>query len=333
MKWPLHIAFLIISNTLLAQDIHFSQFFAAPMLVNPAQTGLFSGSVRLGGNYRDQWGSVTVPFRTYDFYSDAGIQPGNARNRLGVGAWALSDQAGDGSLSSTEFAGALAYHLKLDSEGDYKLSTGISGAWVQRTVNFANLTFDNQWNGYYFDPSLSSAETGFIENISYVDIAAGVVFTATPVSYLRYFFGVAASHLNEPNESFYGQPNTLGTRWQLTAGAFFPLSAKVTMHPMLFGSFQKGAREITGGSNFTLVMQSGETPRSLIVGTWYRHYDAAWLMLGYALGNLTVSASYDFNFSALTPASRSLGGLEMAIVCTFNNKKGKKDPLSCPAYE
>ena len=332
MKWPVYIMLLLSSCNLLAQDIHFSQFFAAPMLVNPAQTGLFSGVVRLGGNYRDQWGSVTVPFRTYDFYVDAGVQPGKSVNRLGIGAWALSDQAGDGSLSSGELAGAMAYHLRLDKEGDYKLSTGISGAWVQRTVNFANLTFDSQWNGYNFDAALPNAETGFVENINYLDISAGMVFTATPVSYLRYFLGVAASHLNEPGESFYFQDNTLGTRWQISTGAFFPLSAKVTMHPMLFGSFQKGAREITGGSNFTLVMESGESPRSLLLGTWYRYYDAALLMLGYAMGNLTVSASYDFNFSALTPASRSLGGFEMAIVYTFNNNN-KKDPLNCPAYE
>ncbi|HMZ89019.1 MAG TPA: type IX secretion system membrane protein PorP/SprF, partial [Chitinophagales bacterium] len=48
-----------------AQDIHFSQFFAAPILVNPANTGNFIGSARIGLNYRDQWGSVTIPYRTF----------------------------------------------------------------------------------------------------------------------------------------------------------------------------------------------------------------------------------------------------------------------------
>ena len=52
--------------TLQAQDVHFSQFYAAPLLVNPAQTGNFSGTARVGANYRDQWGSITVPYRTFD---------------------------------------------------------------------------------------------------------------------------------------------------------------------------------------------------------------------------------------------------------------------------
>ena len=41
-----------------AQDVHFTQFNASPMLVNPALTGAFGGEWRASAIYRDQWRSV-----------------------------------------------------------------------------------------------------------------------------------------------------------------------------------------------------------------------------------------------------------------------------------
>ena len=70
----------------------------------PLQTGNFSGTRQVGANHRDQWGSITVPYRTFDLYSDAGIQPGKSVNRFGIGLCVLSDQAGDGVLRSTELS-------------------------------------------------------------------------------------------------------------------------------------------------------------------------------------------------------------------------------------
>ena len=75
---------ILFAQIVQAQDIHFSQFYAAPMLTNPANTGNFTGSVRLGLNYRDQWGSVTVPYKTFSAYADAGIQPKKAVNVSGL---------------------------------------------------------------------------------------------------------------------------------------------------------------------------------------------------------------------------------------------------------
>ena len=34
-----------------AQDPNFSQFFASPLTLNPAMTGLFDGTFRVAGNY------------------------------------------------------------------------------------------------------------------------------------------------------------------------------------------------------------------------------------------------------------------------------------------
>src|SRR4029079_16868791 len=47
-----------------AQDIHFSQFFQAPLLRNPSLAGIYTGDIRVQGVYRDQWNSVTNAYKT-----------------------------------------------------------------------------------------------------------------------------------------------------------------------------------------------------------------------------------------------------------------------------
>ena len=58
-------ALLFCSCTVLqAQDIHFSQFYEAPLLRNPSLAGIFTGDVRAQIVYRDQWNSVTNAFKS-----------------------------------------------------------------------------------------------------------------------------------------------------------------------------------------------------------------------------------------------------------------------------
>ncbi|WP_425273468.1 type IX secretion system membrane protein PorP/SprF [Pseudomonas morbosilactucae] len=49
---------------LLSQDFSFSQFYEMPMLRNPALSGIFNGDIRVSSVYRNQWGSISVPFQT-----------------------------------------------------------------------------------------------------------------------------------------------------------------------------------------------------------------------------------------------------------------------------
>jgi len=53
-----------VESSVYSQDLHFSQFNETPSLVNPALTGS-QYVMRASIIYKDQWGSVTVPYRTY----------------------------------------------------------------------------------------------------------------------------------------------------------------------------------------------------------------------------------------------------------------------------
>src|ERR1700733_4279994 len=107
---------LFLVNFLVAQDLHFSQFFSSPLTTNPANTGFIpDADYRVGANYRNQYSSImAVPYKTMSIFGDAQV----FRNRietgwLGLGGVILRDVAGTGSLTSTKLYGSIAYHQEL----------------------------------------------------------------------------------------------------------------------------------------------------------------------------------------------------------------------------
>jgi hypothetical protein len=66
-----------------AQDIHFSQFFNSPLSTNPANTGFIpAADFRVGANYRDQWSTIPVPYKTTSIWGDVQF----LRNKI-PGGW------------------------------------------------------------------------------------------------------------------------------------------------------------------------------------------------------------------------------------------------------
>ena len=75
---------LLFGASAFAQDIHFSQYSASPLTLNPALTANINGVFRAAANYRNQWFTIptlnsTAPYQTYQFSFDAPI----LRERLG----------------------------------------------------------------------------------------------------------------------------------------------------------------------------------------------------------------------------------------------------------
>src|SRR5580765_4269257 len=100
-------------HTSKGQDLHFSQYFNAPLLTNPANTGFEpDADWRAGINYRNQWaGVLNNPYKTMIAWADAQLFNDRFENGwMGVGAVVLKDVAGSGNLSSTKIYGSVAYH-------------------------------------------------------------------------------------------------------------------------------------------------------------------------------------------------------------------------------
>ena len=107
-----------------SQDIHFSQFFEAPLLRNPSLAGIFSGDIRVQGVYRDQWNSVTNAYRTGSLNAEYKMPIGKGDDFMTTGVQVLYDKAGTVGLN-THLLPALNYHKSLSSE-----KTSVSLSWL-----------------------------------------------------------------------------------------------------------------------------------------------------------------------------------------------------------
>src|SRR6187431_2144520 len=93
---------LVVAAESIAQDLHFSQFFEAPLLRNPSLAGIFTGDVRVQGVYRDQWNSFTNAYRTGSLNAEYKMPVGKGDDFITTGVQLLFDKAGTVGLTTAE---------------------------------------------------------------------------------------------------------------------------------------------------------------------------------------------------------------------------------------
>lgn len=319
---------LIIATFSKAQDMHYSQFYTMPLYINPALCGSSSCLVRAGLNYRDQWTTISVPFKTESVYLDTKWTPKFMRGDwFGIGANVYNDNAGIGNLQSTKIMLDVAYHKGMDKKGGTIVSIGASLGYVMRHVTMSALTFDDQWTGSSFDQTLPSNEPGAAA-IHYFDVNAGILF-----KYQKFLCGFSLNHINKPNNSFHGSLSRVGWKYIFHAEPTFAMARNIKMEPKLYVSVQKMTPEVILGTNFILEYKDV----ALYLGIWDRTVYDIIPLAGLGYKKIKLLFSYDFNYSKLVPASMMLGGLEISLTlsfkCSSDKQKNRKQKAHCPAYE
>jgi len=154
-----------------AQDPQYSQFYAAPLYLNPA----FAGSAqmaRVGINYRNQWPQISeANFETFSVYFDNFFAEYNS----GGGIIITTDKEGFAGLRSTTIGLQYSYQLKIADKVTFVPGTQV--AFNVRDLDFSKLTFGSQFdpNTGTFDPNLPT-EPGLANsngNVTFFDIAFG----------------------------------------------------------------------------------------------------------------------------------------------------------------
>jgi type IX secretion system PorP/SprF family membrane protein len=322
------------------QGMHFSQYYNAPLLLNPANTALMpDNDYRVGINYRNQWSLVPVPYNTFSAFGDfkVGGKKSNEdhNNWLGVGFAFFNDNAGSGNLALNQVQGSLAYHLQLSPFT--MLSAGLSGAYVQRSVNYDNLTFDTQWDGYTFNNQLANGEKVGIIKTSYYTVGAGLDFAWFPNENVYAKLGASMLNINQPTESFYGSNNQLNYRPIADLDILVRSSEKLIINPSIYFTTQSGASELVFGSQFRTLLGENDNhlPTQLILGIYDRLNDAVIGVAGIQVAQVQFMVNYDFTVSALAPYNASYGALEFSLIYQglYNrNKQGAKKMYSCPRF-
>lgn len=311
---------LIASSAQAQQDAHFSQYFSSPLNINPATAGLFDGDFRVVNNYRSQWGSVSSPYKTISIGIDGVLtnRTSSKEGFLGGGIVFNNDQTGDSEMNSTTVNIDIAYHKKINSF--QYLSFGLQGGFLQRSIRYDNLYWDNQWNGLTFDTNTSSGESTRGTQISTLDFGAGTHWFAELSKYKRLFAGIGVMHLTKPDVSFMGIDDRLYRRLNIHGGAELSKDiSNVMFIPNFLVSLQGPNTLINVGSDVKYVMR----PRSqytglndeisLGFGMYYRYGDAFFGLFRVGLGDFHLGVSYDLNLSGLSVATNGLGGYEVML--------------------
>lgn len=322
-----------------AQDLHFSQFFNAPLLTNPANTGFIpDGDYRLGVNYRNQWASITAfPYKTMSAYGDWQImQNRDNTGWMGIGGVILRDVAGASVLTSTKIYGSIAYHQMIGAGS--LLSLGFNTGWANKNINTSNLTFPGQWNGQFFDAHQSGGAAKLDQNnINYLDMQVGMNYAYFPGSEIYLNAGVSAMHINRPRESFFNDPtvNTIvPVRWTGFLNGSFKLNDRVILNPNVYGSLQANSYEIVGGLNARYNL-SGDGEKELMAGLYYRYRDAFIPMVGLTYKDVSFNFSYDATTSSLATYNNGRGAFEFSIIKqgVVDRYNGNRRESMCPSFK
>lgn len=319
-------AVLLLPFTASAQDIHFSQFTQAPLLLNPANTGL-AHDMSVYVNYKDQWRSVTNnPFKTFNMSADMTFMQRKSGSHAGVGINFFSDKAGDGAMRTTTGQLHLSGVIALNDASF--LSAGIYGGFGQRSLNYSNLYWDNQFIGGQLDLTAPSGEPTTFANRSYADVGAGLAYyygtgnnTISSNDAWNLTIGFSAWHLNQPAYTYYGATdNKLPLKFVAHGNAEIGIkNFSLVVEPGYLVMIQGGHHEINAGALFKYWMQEASVytgrkkPIAWVLGGYYRVGDAVNLVTGFEMYPFRVGFSYDINLSRLTPASQSRGGFEVSL--------------------
>ncbi len=243
-----------------AQDHLFSQFFNAPIYLNPSLTGQFEGDLRLNMIYRNQWSALGGDLS----YINGSVDVAIPQLAGGVGLSFNRSSEGVAYLTKNNIAATYSYSVGGD---DFLASFGIQAGFTNRTIDWSKLVFGDQIDrrlGY--DPSLvTSAQLPDFSSKFFFDPAAGVNFV-----YRNAMLGAALYHINRPDESFSGTQARLPARLTINASFKMPLSSNYNymedegsfLIPSVVYYKQGNVSSISAGAQFKY--------RGFNAGAWYR---------------------------------------------------------------
>lgn len=309
--------FLCLSATLSAQDAVFSQFYTAPIRLNPALAGI-SRAPRVALNYRAQHTKYPSAFTTMAASYEQPVEG----TPSGFGMRVMRDQQLEGVYNNTEVSLVYSYDVKFDD--DFRARLGLSAGLFSTALDFGALTF-----GDVLSPidgaaggELTEEELSRVSNTA-ADFGAGIVIHTRD-----YYFGVSMDHLNTPNENVFvladgvyaGRPQRL----TVTGGAEFTIkslsSAKRPsfLAPNFLYSSQGRFRQLNVGTYVNYGV--------FAIGGWYRHaFENADSFIGavsFRKDILRVGFSYDAVISGLRTVPGGLGStLEASVMIDFGESK------------
>ncbi|SHL86950.1 type IX secretion system membrane protein, PorP/SprF family [Chitinophaga jiangningensis] len=309
-------------------DPHFSQYYAYPLWLNPALTGVIDGDFRVNGDYRNQWANYGKPFSTAGVSIDAATD-----KNIGVGANVINMSAGDAGYNYLNAMASVSYTgVKFGRTKTSQLAFGIQAGLLNRRVDPAKFQTGSQYSptiGY--DPSIANGENVTTTSASSFDVGAGTVFfDGNPNHRFNPFVGFAATHLTKPKDPFAaaGTERNLPVRWLFHGGTKIKLNEQFSLTPTGLYMRQGNAEEIVAG----VYAQMAVNPEfDFLLGGNYRFNDAAIPFVGFHFKSFVLGFSYDANTSNMKRLVNGSQSFEVSL--SFISRKRRvlnEEYFICP---
>jgi type IX secretion system PorP/SprF family membrane protein len=313
-----------------AQEPQFTQFYAAPIFLNPAFTGL-TYEHRFTLNAREQWPGIKTAYRTGMATYDYNLSDLNS----GIGGFMFYDRAGTSRLTTTQFGFSYAYRVKVNKYSEFRMGT-IVGI-TQKKYDYTDLIFNDQ----LVSPG-ASIETVDNSKINYMDLGLGALYNST-----NYWFGLSAKHINQPNASLTGSIEPLPVYVSAHGGYRYIISARGAGRTKLeeFVSASVNYRRERRYDQFDIGAYYFKSFVNL--GAWYRglpfkrykpgytNRESVALLVGFEIPdkNFRIGYSYDMTISRLG-INNSQGAHEISMVYEVaqKRKRNKRALVSCPKF-
>ncbi|WP_291723252.1 PorP/SprF family type IX secretion system membrane protein [Bernardetia sp.] len=293
----LTLIFYTFFHSVSAQDSRFTQFWSAPMTVNPAWTGTIP-HWRASALYRQQWygvnGGIQSFFGAFDYNFGTG--------RGAVGGWVKQDRVGSLNANNLEVAGIYSYRVQF--QNDWQLSMAAQLSYGQRTQGMDGLRFEDAM----ISGNVTAEEFGnFVSR--YPDFGTGLV-----VYNSKMWIGAAAYHLLQPDISVSTIQDKLPIRLTGQAGYRINLNDEHTLIPSAIFQYQNPFTQFDFGVNWEWDF--------LYAGAWYRGLptrsgtqllpsSSLALVSGVKVENWQFGVSYDFALASLVGVG---GSYEISLV-------------------
>lgn len=306
-----------------AQSPVYSQYYAAPLQLNPAFAGNTIAPF-INMNYRSNWTNIPTAYQTFGVSYSQFFEDLNS----GFGLTATTDDAGQGLIVTNRFTGVFSYKLSVNE--DFALKFGVEAGFIQSRLGWEFLEFPDQ----------IEEEFGIVLNTEEIqpdDLSQTLFDVSTGVlAYSKQFYGgITLKHINTPDESFFDINNNLNAGYPMRAavqgGMQLPIGQNNNRGPQSFISpnilytWQRDFAQLNIGAYASVGPVFG--------GLWYRHAntnaDAVIFLAGFQQGVLKVGYSYDMTVSSALN-SRSGGSHEISVILNFDaNRPRRYDYNDC----
>ena len=318
MKTLFFLSALLISIPAFSQDISYTQSFDSPLNLNPAFTGYFPASYRVGGNYKNRFPGFDNLYKTQTLWFDSKLNvPGFRKQWIGAGFRFNNDNAG-GVIRNTSGMATFSFNHGLTFGNSFYYSVGFGIGYQAHRLNYENLVFENQWDGLDFNPFLPSYEYNMTSANNFLDICAGLMATYENAKGNKVFLGAAMHHANKPDESFTGVKSQMA---QLIVGHFgFDITnvQDIRFSPRI--AFLMKSKQID--FNVGLEVGFNSDYGTIIAGIISRNIREFAPVIGIEFKKWTFKASYDLATGNLNKHAIGMAsGLEFSLVKTFKSNK------------